>query len=114
MTVRIREDLAELPAYVPGRNLPGAIKLASNEVAAGPLPSVTGVIHDASRLVNRYPDMAIGALIERIAKHLDVDADLLAVGCGSVSLCQQLVQITCEPGDEVIFGWRSFEAYPIL
>jgi len=38
----------------------------------------------------------------------------VAVGCGSVSLCQQLVQITASAGDEVIFGWRSFELYPPL
>ena len=36
----------------------------------------------------------------------------IAVGGGSVSLCQQLVQITASAGDEVIFGWRSFELYP--
>ncbi len=44
-----------------------------------------------------------------------VDAARIAVGCGSVSLCQQLVQATClEPADEVMFAWRSFEAYPIV
>ena len=35
------------------------------------------------------------------------------MGCGSVSLCQQLIQITCTVGDEVLFGWRSFEIYPL-
>ncbi|MGH3433744.1 MAG: histidinol-phosphate transaminase, partial [Thermocrispum sp.] len=29
-------------------------------------------------------------------------------------LCQQLIQALCEPGDEVLFAWRSFEAYPII
>ena len=38
----------------------------------------------------------------------------MVAGSGSVALCQQLVQITCEAGDEVVFGWRSFEAYPIV
>ena len=37
----------------------------------------------------------------------------IAVGCGSVSLCQQLIQITATAGDEVLFGWRSFEIYPL-
>jgi histidinol-phosphate aminotransferase len=115
MTVRTREDLAALPSYIPGRSIEGAIKLASNEVAAGPLPSVTKVIADAGNTVNRYPDMAASALIERIARHVGVDADRVAVGCGSVSLCQQLIQATCEgPDDEVLFPWRSFEAYPII
>jgi histidinol-phosphate aminotransferase len=114
MTVRIRQDLATLPGYVPGRSIPGAIKLASNEIAAGPLPSVKNMIADTADSVNRYPDMAAVALIERLAKHLDVDTERIAVGCGSVSLCQQLVQATCGPDDEVMFGWRSFEAYPII
>jgi histidinol-phosphate aminotransferase len=29
-------------------------------------------------------------------------------------LCQQLMQATCGPSDEVLFAWRSFEAYPLL
>src|ERR671910_710540 len=32
MTVRTRADLVALPGYVPGKTIPGAIKLASNEV----------------------------------------------------------------------------------
>ncbi len=30
-----------------------------------------------------------------------------------MSLCQQLIQITSTVGDEVIYGWRSFEIYPL-
>ena len=29
------------------------------------------------------------------------------------ALCQQLIQITSTVGDEVLFGWRSFEIYPL-
>lgn len=32
--------------------------------------------------------------------------------CGSVSLSQQLAQITASTRDEVVFGRRSFEVYP--
>lgn len=112
--VHTRADLDALPNYVPGRTVPGAIKLASNEVPDGPLPSVARAIADAVTGVNRYPEMGAAPLIDRIARELDVPAEQVAVGCGSVSVCLQLVQAMCEPGDEVIFGWRSFEAYPIL
>ena len=37
----------------------------------------------------------------------------LSVATGSVGLIYQLVQAFCDPGDEVVFAWRSFEAYPI-
>jgi len=36
------------------------------------------------------------------------------VGCGSVSLCTQLVQSVADADDEVLYAWRSFEAYPII
>jgi histidinol-phosphate aminotransferase len=109
-----RADLESLPKYVPGRTIQGAIKLASNEVPGGPLPSVAQAIAEAAQGINRYPDISSFALIERIARELDVPAERVAIGCGSVSLCQQMIQALCEPGDEVVFPWRSFEAYPIV
>lgn len=113
MSVRTRADLDALPGYVPGRTIPGAIKLASNEVSLGPLPSVVEAIAQAARHINRYPDSGASELVARLARKLDVSEDQVAVGCGSVTLCQQLVQATCTPDDEVMFAWRSFEAYPI-
>ena len=114
MTARTRPDLDLLPAYVPGRSTPGAVKLASNEVADGPLPSVVAAITAAAAGINRYPDTGSTALAAALAVRLGVDAAQVVVGNGSVSVCQQLVQATCADGDEVVFAWRSFEAYPIL
>ncbi|MEU7480060.1 histidinol-phosphate transaminase [Lentzea sp. NPDC042327] len=114
MTVRTRADLASLPSYVPGRTIPGAIKLASNEVSAGPLPSVVKAVAEAATGINRYPDSGCVELTGRLSDKLGVPADHLAIGCGSVTLCQQLIQATCTPSDEVLFAWRSFEAYPIV
>jgi len=96
--------------------VPGAIKLASNETVFGPLPSVRAAIERATDIVNRYPDNGCVQLKAALAEHLGSDfaPEHVAVGCGSVSLCQQLVQITASAGDEVIYGWRSFELYPPL
>ena len=110
----IRPDLSSLPAYVPGTSQPGALKLASNESSLSPLPSVSAVINDATSNLNRYPDMASGALRGKLAQWLGVNLDNVAVGNGSSALCQQLVQATCKDGDEVVYAWQSFEAYPIL
>jgi histidinol-phosphate aminotransferase len=112
VTARLRSELDGLPVYVPGKTVPGAIKLASNETVFGPLPSVRAAIERATDLINRYPDNGCVDLKAALAKHLDFAPEQVAVGCGSVSLCQQLVQITASAGDEVIFGWRSFELYP--
>ncbi len=117
VTARLRPELADLPAYTPGKTVPGAIKLASNETVHGPLPSVRAAIAAAAETINRYPDNGYVELKEQLAKHVSKDGPFtpehIAVGCGSVSLCQQLIQITSSVGDEVIFGWRSFEVYPL-
>ena len=111
----IRPDLDTLPAYVPGKSIPGAIKLASNEVTLPPTPRVLAAIAEAATAGNRYPDLSVTSLTARLAEVLGVAPERIAVGCGSVSLCQQLVQATCrEPADEVVFAWRSFESYPIV
>src|ERR687893_1571758 len=111
----IRPDLDTLPAYVPGKTIPGAIKLASNEVSLPPTPPVLAAIAEAATSGNRYPDLAVAGLTARLAEARGVAPERIAVGCGSVSLCQQLVQATCrEPEEEVVFAWRSFEAYPIV
>jgi histidinol-phosphate aminotransferase len=114
MSVRTRADLAALPGYVPGRSVPGAVKLASNEVSLGPLPSVVAAIAEAAGRINRYPDSGAGELVARLAAKLGVSEAQVSTGCGSVTLCQQLVQATCAAGDDVLFAWRSFEAYPII
>ncbi|WP_432834006.1 histidinol-phosphate transaminase [Dactylosporangium sp. CA-092794] len=109
-----RPDLDALPAYVPGRSVPGAIKLASNEVPYGPLPGVVDAVTAAIEGVHRYPDMGVTALRERLAARLGVAPERIATGCGSVALFEHLFRVTCLPGDEVVYPWRSFEAYPII
>jgi histidinol-phosphate aminotransferase len=116
VTARLRPELADLPAYTPGKTVPGAIKIASNETVDGPLPSVRAAIEKATDNINRYPDNGCVELKDQLAKHLDngaFAAEHISVGCGSVSLCQQLIQITSTVGDDVLYGWRSFEIYPL-
>ncbi len=47
MTVRIRSALDTLPAYAPGRSVPGAVKLASNELPFPALPVVAQAVAEA-------------------------------------------------------------------
>lgn len=110
----IRADLANIPSYVPGKWSPSALKLSSNEVTHPPLPAAVAAMSQAAAGANRYPDMSVGKLKQALAEHLDFTPEQLSIGCGSSALCQQMVQITAGPGDEVIFPWRSFEAYPIF
>ena len=117
--VRLRAALDGVPAYVPGKPptpVEGvtAYKISSNENPHPPLPSVVTAISEAAARVNRYPDMGVVALTEALAADLGVPAEQIATGTGSVAVLTQLVAISCDPGDEVVYAWRSFEAYPIV
>ncbi|MEU8229847.1 histidinol-phosphate transaminase [Actinoplanes sp. NPDC048967] len=118
-----RADLEALPAYVPGRSVADlarelgiaeAIKLASNEVPFGPLPGVPEAVAAAMTRSHRYPDMGVLELRDRLAERYGVSPDRIVTGCGSVALAEHLAKATCLPGDEIVYSWRSFEAYPII
>jgi len=115
---RFRPVLDTVPAYKPGKEPTAAVgeahKLSSNESPYGPLPSVVEVIAEAGRGVNRYPDNGAGVLTEAIAGRFAVPVGHVAVGCGSVGVLQQLMAAVSDPGAEILYAWRSFEAYPPL
>ena len=121
-TPRLRGALDGIPGYIPGRP-PGTAgepsgvvtyKCSANENPYPPLPGVLEVIAASATHVNRYPDMAVTALTEAIAVRFGVPASHVSTGTGSVGVCQQILQAVAGPGDEVLYAWRSFEAYPIL
>ena len=94
-------------------DIDSAIKLASNENPFHPLPSVRSAIADAASLLNRYPDHRATALRTALAERHDLGVEQVTVGCGSVGLLQQILLSFVDPGQEVLYAWRSFEAYPI-
>lgn len=112
----VRSSLASLPRYAPGRAVSGrdrTYKLSSNEMPYPPLPAVVEAAAAAAAGSHRYPEMLAGELAVAIASRHDVDPARVVVGTGSVGVLGQFLQATCEPGDEVVMAWRSFEAYPI-
>ncbi|MBQ0864358.1 histidinol-phosphate transaminase [Streptomyces smyrnaeus] len=115
---RLREVLEDIPSYKPGRPAaaggPVSYKLSSNENPYPPLPGVLESVTSAAASFNRYPDLACTELYAQLAERFGVPAAHLATGTGSVGVAQQLLQATAGPGDEVIYAWRSFEAYPII
>ncbi|MFC8231352.1 histidinol-phosphate transaminase [Streptomyces sp. NPDC057287] len=115
---RLRTLLDTIPVYVPGKPAastgdPGW-KLSSNENPYPPLPGVLEALAAAAGQMHRYPDMHCTELTDRLAEHLSVPATHIALGTGSSGLLQQLMQISIDPGDEVVYAWRSFESYPIV
>ena len=118
-TPRLRPALDGIPTYRPGRPAAArdgspAYKLSSNENPYPPLPSVLAAVRDGAETFNRYPDMFATGLTAAIADRFDVPVTHVATGTGSVGVLQQVVQSTAAEGDEVVYAWRSFEAYPIV
>ncbi|MFI9573813.1 histidinol-phosphate transaminase [Microbispora rosea] len=115
---RFRSILDTVPAYKPGKAVVSpdgrSYKLSSNESPFGPLPSVVEAIARAATEVHRYPDPGAVRLTETLAERFGVPYDHIALGAGSVAVAQQILEAVGEPGADVMYAWRSFEAYPLL
>lgn len=112
----VRAAVAQLPAYVAGRSAQTELTaaLASNESHFTPLPSVVEAITAEAGRIHRYPSMGAVEARVAIARHHGVSPEEVAAGPGSSGVLQQIISAVCGHGDEVVFAWRSFEAYPIL
>ena len=69
--------------------------------------------------MHRYPDPLSTALRDKLSARLGVDADDIVTGAGSLGALNQILKTFAGVNadgvqDEVIYAWRSFEAYPIL
>lgn len=115
---RVRSVLDDLAAYQPGPAVRGTSVhshlLEGNESPDDPPPGVAEAVAAAAATANRYPDFHGTGLIRDIAALYQVSPDRVAIGAGSVALLQMLFQAIAEPGAEVVYGWRSFELYPVL
>lgn len=118
--LRLRGDLDAIPGYKPGKTAPQeettvpVHKISSNENPYPPLPSVATAIAEQLANINRYPETAATALTAALCRRLGVDPANVVLGSGSVEVVSQLIRATAGEGDEVLFAWRSFEAYPML
>ena len=123
MIGRPRPVVASLPAYKPGKDakqaevdegVADAIKLASNENPDAPIDPVLAAVRAAAGGVNRYADHRAVEVRRRLAEWIGIDPTMVSVGNGSVGILQQIHLTWVDPGDEVLFPWRSFEVYPIF
>ena len=113
--VRLRSALDDVPPYRAGRPAPaGARRLSANESEGDPLPSVRAAVAEAASLLHRYPDFGASGLIRTLAGRYGVPEGQVVVGTGSVAVAEQAIRAVADAGSEVIYAWRSFEAYPIL
>ncbi|MFC9932961.1 histidinol-phosphate transaminase [Glutamicibacter sp. NPDC127525] len=115
MTLHQRPSLQEVPAYKQGKPAAaGASKLSSNESPHSPLPSVLSSIQEGLATIHRYPSIAAPELTGALSSQFGVPAEHITLGAGSVEVAAQIIHAVAAEGDEVIYAWRSFEAYPSL
>ncbi|WP_435868640.1 histidinol-phosphate transaminase [Arthrobacter burdickii] len=120
--IRPRGVLGKLPRYAAGKPpvvVEGleSFKLSSNENPLPPLPAVLESIASETS-INRYPDPLTTALRTELAGYLGVPATDIVTGAGSLGALNQILatfagQNDFDAPDEVVYAWRSFEAYPI-
>lgn len=122
-SIPVRPVFDTLPSYAAGKP-PAPVegltryKLSSNENPLGPVPEVARVLAEFDA-VHRYPDTLSTALRTALAGQLGVDAEDIVTGAGSLGALNQIIKTFAGVNadgvqDEVIYAWRSFEAYPIL
>jgi histidinol-phosphate aminotransferase len=88
--------------------------LSLNENPMPPLPSVAETIRQAASEANRYPEFYPNRLRKAIAHWQQVPEDSLIVAPGSVAVALHALQASTGPGRSVVYGWRNFDAYPLL
>lgn len=123
MKLTIPEYIQNISPYVPGKpietlqreyGIADSIKLASNENPLGPSPLAMNAVRDALGKLHRYPDGAAFSLLDRLARHLGVQASQIVIGNGSDDILGMLSIALLQPGDETIIPSSSFLMYKIV
>lgn len=109
-----RKALDGIPVYRAGKAaLSDDHKLSSNENPYAPLPGVMERAAAELGRINRYPDAGMTAMYDALSARFGLSTDHFAAGTGSVAVLFSLLAAHLEAGDEIVYAWRSFEAYPI-
>ncbi|NMR31632.1 histidinol-phosphate transaminase [Crystallibacter degradans] len=110
-----RPGIATLPEYSRSQGKASVRWIASsNELPVPPSPAVQDAVAAAAADANRYPSLAGDNLVATVAGRLGLEPGQVVAGAGSLALLQLLLSTYAASGDEVIYAWRSYEAYPIL
>lgn len=115
-----RKCILRLTPYIPGKpieevkrelGIDDVIKLASNENPLGPSPLALEAINDALQNISQYPEGSCHELRQALAKHLDVQPDMLIFGSGADEVIHYIGVALLEEGDEIVQAHPSFVQY---
>ena len=112
---RPRPEIEALPRYSKAAGLEQVRwRASSNESTVAPSAAILEAVNLAASHSHLYPSLFGDTLIARLSDRLGVGDDQVLVGAGSLALLQQVLTAYTGPGTEVVYPWRSYEAYPIL
>ncbi|WP_371666649.1 aminotransferase class I/II-fold pyridoxal phosphate-dependent enzyme [Streptomyces sp. NBC_00289] len=124
MSNYFRDEVNQLSSYqkIPDPNavaknlgLHRVAKLDTNEIYYPPLPGVAEAVQAELGKLHYYPDMTNALVVDALSHHYGLISEGLCVGDGSAALIEAIVKgVTCSGYDEVVYSWRSFEAYPLI
>ncbi|MBF0817180.1 aminotransferase class I/II-fold pyridoxal phosphate-dependent enzyme [Microbacterium paludicola] len=108
--VQFRRSLEAVPAFRRALFPEGRIRAGLNESHLPPIEGLLEAIVTEVPLLHRYGGPGEAA-IEAVAEAHGRDVDEVLLGAGSSALIHTVIGSVCEPGDEVLFSWLTFEGY---
>lgn len=110
MSIAFRRAHDRIEAFRRAEIPEGVQRACFNEPHVAPLDGLEAAITAEIPFLNEYGARLDGAL-GAIARAHGTDPDRVLLGSGSMDLIRALIAAVCEPGDEVLFSWRTFEGY---
>ena len=109
--MKLKANIAAMEAYVPGKTVPGAVKLSSNENPLGPSPKALDAIREALDGVHQYPDGAASALKTALTRQWEVSRESIMVANGSDEVFMLLAAAWIGPGENAVSARETFSQY---
>lgn len=109
--MKLKANIAAMEAYIPGRTIPGAVKLSSNENPLGPSPKAVEAIKEALAGIHRYPDGASTTLRDALAELWDVPEKGILVANGSDEIFALIAAAWIGPGENAVGVRETFSQY---
>lgn len=109
--MKLKPNIASMEAYTPGKSVPGAVKLSSNENPLGPSPKAVKAIKEVLSGVHRYPDGTSTTLKRTLAKNWHVTPESIMVANGSDEVFALLAAAWISPGENAVGVRETFSQY---
>lgn len=109
--MKLKENIASMKPYVPGKTIPGAVKLSSNENPLGPSPKGIEAIRNTLNQIHRYPDGLSTDLRQVLSRHWNLSPDNILIANGSDEIFTLLSAAWLPSGTNAVSCRETFSQY---